>query len=66
MTLCGFAYGLRGFWLAAGASLVGASLAFVVLRFLFAKRLKRWTSKNEKWEALEAVVVRCPSYSQPS
>lgn len=56
ITLCGFAYGMHGCWLAVGASVVGSALAFVVLRVLFAKRLRRWTSKNEKWTALEAVI----------
>ena len=32
--------------------------AVVVLRLLFHQRLRVWAAKNEKWQALEAVVVR--------
>ncbi|KAI0796582.1 Golgi apparatus membrane protein TVP38 [Abortiporus biennis] len=56
ITLCGFAYGMRGFPIAAAGSLVGSAVAFIVLRFLFSKRLQRWSSSSEKWQALEAVV----------
>jgi uncharacterized membrane protein YdjX (TVP38/TMEM64 family) len=49
---------MKGFYLAAAASLIGSALVFVILRFLFAKRLRAWTSKNEKWTALETVIVR--------
>ncbi|KAJ3528280.1 hypothetical protein NM688_g8019 [Phlebia brevispora] len=56
ITLCGFAYGMKGFYIGAPASVVGSAAAFVALRFLFAKRLKRWSSSNEKWQALETVV----------
>jgi hypothetical protein len=57
VTLCGFAYGMKGFFLAAGGSLLGSAMAFVVLRLLFSKRLRKWSSQNEKWQALESVVV---------
>lgn len=57
-TLCGFAYGMRGFPLAACGTLLGASICFVVLRFLFSRRLHEWSASNEKWQALETVVVR--------
>lgn len=60
VTLCGFAYGMKGFYLAAPASMLGSAAAFVVLRFLFSRRLKKWSSSNEKWQALEAVVVCLP------
>ncbi|KIY46635.1 Golgi apparatus membrane protein TVP38 [Fistulina hepatica ATCC 64428] len=56
VTLCGFAYGMRGFYIAAAASVVGSAAAFVVLRLLFSERLKRWSEKNEKWQALESVI----------
>ena len=56
-TLCGFAYGMRGFPLAACGTLLGAGLCFVVLRLLFSKRLHEWSASNEKWQALETVVV---------
>ncbi|EPT02745.1 hypothetical protein FOMPIDRAFT_1143170 [Fomitopsis schrenkii] len=56
-TLCGFAYGMRGFPLAACGTLLGASICFVVLRFLFSRRLHEWSASNEKWQALETVVA---------
>ncbi|KAH9843895.1 Golgi apparatus membrane protein TVP38 [Rhodofomes roseus] len=55
-TLCGFAYGLKGFPLAAGGSLLGSALCFTVLRFLFSRKLHQWSASNEKWQALEIVV----------
>ncbi|KAK7695472.1 hypothetical protein QCA50_000108 [Cerrena zonata] len=56
LTLCGFAYGMRGFPIAAFGSLIGSAIAFIVLRLLFSKRLRKWSSSNEKWQALESVV----------
>ncbi|TCD67687.1 Tlg2-vesicle protein [Steccherinum ochraceum] len=56
VTLCGFAYGMKGFWLAGGSSIVGSAIAFIVLRFLFSLRLRKWSSSSEKWQALEAVI----------
>lgn len=56
VTLCGFAYGMKGFPLAAAGSLIGSALAFIVLRLLFGKRLRKWSAENEKWRALEAVI----------
>jgi len=55
-TLCGFAWRLEGFYLAGPASLIGSAFAFVVLRLLFKKRLKAWSGKNTRWQALEAVI----------
>ena len=63
VTLCGFAYGMKGWFIAAPASLIGSAVAFVVLRFLFSRRLKKWSATNEKWQALEAVVV-CYRFTQ--
>ena len=60
-TLAGFAYGLNGFFIGGIASLIGSALSFTVLRLLFKKRLHSWSSKNEKWQALESVVV-CETY----
>lgn len=57
VTLCGFAYGMKGFYIASSASVVGSALVFVVLRFLLSHRLRQWSTRNEKWQALEAVVV---------
>ncbi|EKM59350.1 uncharacterized protein PHACADRAFT_249783 [Phanerochaete carnosa HHB-10118-sp] len=57
LMLCGFCYGMKGgFFLAAGGSIFGAAMAFVVLRLLFNKSLRKWSSQNEKWQALEAVI----------
>ena len=61
VTLCGFAYGMKGFYLGLAGSVLGAAVSFVVLRFLFAKRLRKWSATNDKWTALETVVVSgCP------
>lgn len=49
---------MQGFFIGAGASLVGSALAFVILRFLFSEKLHAWSSQNQKWKALESVVVR--------
>ena len=57
VTLCGFAYGLKGFLVAGPASIVRSAIAFVTLRLLFSRRIKKWSSSNEKWQALEAVIV---------
>ena len=57
VTLCGFAYGLGGFAIAGSAAVIGSAFVFIVLRLLFKKRLQAMTSKNEKWKALEAVIV---------
>ncbi|KAH8118359.1 Golgi apparatus membrane protein TVP38 [Phellopilus nigrolimitatus] len=56
VSLCGFTYGLKGFFLAGPAALLGSAIVFVLLRFAFRKRLRTWTSNNEKWQALEAVI----------
>lgn len=56
VTLCGFAYGMKGFYVALAGSVLGAATAFVVLRFLFSKRLRKWSATNDKWTALETVV----------
>ncbi|KAK7049605.1 Tlg2-vesicle protein [Paramarasmius palmivorus] len=56
VTLCGFAYGMKGFAIAAIASVLGSALVFVILRSLFAARLRAWSAQNQKWQALEEVV----------
>ncbi|KAI0092617.1 Golgi apparatus membrane protein TVP38 [Irpex rosettiformis] len=56
VTLCGFAYGMKGFFVASAGTLVGSAVAFSVLRWLFSARLRKWVATNEKWQALESVV----------
>ncbi|KAJ6539253.1 hypothetical protein B0H19DRAFT_1178001 [Mycena capillaripes] len=55
--LCGFGWGLNGFFIAAPASLIGAGLVFFSLRYIFKDRLRTMSKGNEKWQALEAVVA---------
>lgn len=57
VNLCGFVYGMKGFLLAAPASLAASTIVFVALRYLFSGVLRSWTKKNEVWGALEAVIV---------
>lgn len=57
VTVCGFAYGLEGYYVAGPATLVGSGIAFIVLRLLFKRQVGEWTSKNEHWQALEQVIV---------
>ncbi|KAJ7781340.1 Golgi apparatus membrane protein TVP38 [Mycena metata] len=56
-TLCGFAWGLKGFFIAAPASVLGAAVVFSVLRFSFKERLRAMSKGNEKWQALESVIA---------
>jgi len=57
LNLCGFTYGIKGFLVAALASLVASAVVFVVLRYLFGESLRSWSEKNEAWKAVEAVIV---------
>lgn len=57
VTLCGYAYGVKGFPIAAVGSLFGSAFTFVILRLLFSGRLRRWSESSEKWQALETVIV---------
>jgi len=57
VTLCGFAYGMKGFFLAAPASSIGSAIVFVVFRHFCTKRLRHWSAENKKWQALESVIV---------
>ncbi|KAI0321817.1 Golgi apparatus membrane protein TVP38 [Amylostereum chailletii] len=56
LNLCGFAYGIKGFAIAGPASLFASAFVFLVLRYFFSKRLHRWSSTSEKWQALENVI----------
>jgi hypothetical protein len=49
---------MKGYYVAGPATLIGSGLAFIVLRFLFKEQVMAWSSKNEKWQALEQVIVR--------
>jgi len=55
-TVCGFAYGLEGFYVAGPATLVGSGLSFITLRLL-KRQITSWTSKNQECQALEQVIV---------
>lgn len=56
ISVCGFAYGLQGWFLAVAGALIGAALSFVVMRIVFRKRIRSWSQKNRKWVALESVI----------
>jgi len=56
-TLCGFAWGVNGFYIAAPASLLGAVVVFCVLRLTFKERIRTLAKGNEKWQALKAVIA---------
>jgi uncharacterized membrane protein YdjX (TVP38/TMEM64 family) len=62
LNLCGFAYGIKGFLIAAPASLVASTIVFVALRYLFSGVVRSWSEKNEMWKALEAVIVSFLSF----
>jgi uncharacterized membrane protein YdjX (TVP38/TMEM64 family) len=48
---------MKGFGVAAVGSSAGSTLVFLIFRFFFSKRIRRWSSENKKWQALESVVV---------
>ncbi|KAJ3574056.1 hypothetical protein NP233_g2029 [Leucocoprinus birnbaumii] len=55
-SLCGFAYGMKGFFISATASVLGSAGAFLLLRYLFSERIRQWSAHNQKWQALEDVI----------
>ncbi len=57
LNLCGFTYGMKGFLVAAPASLIASTVVFVILCYLFSDVLRSWSEKNEMWKALETVIV---------
>jgi len=57
LNLCGFTYGIKGFLVAAPASLVASAVVFIILRYLFGDWLRSWSKKNETWQALETVIA---------
>jgi uncharacterized membrane protein YdjX (TVP38/TMEM64 family) len=57
LTVCGFAYGIKSFAFVAPAACIGAAFAFLTLRYFFRERVRKFTQKQEKWRALEAVIA---------
>ena len=57
ISICGFAYGIRGFFIAGPGALTGAMITFIVLRQLFQDKLKAWSRQNRKWQSMEEVIV---------
>lgn len=55
--MCGFAWGLQGILYAGSGTLLGAAVVFIVLRLTFKERLRALSKGNQKWQALETVVV---------
>ncbi|KAI0003068.1 Golgi apparatus membrane protein TVP38 [Russula compacta] len=56
LNLCGFTYGMKGFLVAAPASLAASAVVFIILRYLFGEMLRSWSKENKMWRALEAVI----------
>ncbi|KAH9077369.1 Golgi apparatus membrane protein TVP38 [Lactarius deliciosus] len=56
LNLSGFTYGMKGFLVAAPASLIASAVVFVVMRYLSSGGFRSWSERNEKWQALEAVI----------
>ncbi|KAH7343674.1 hypothetical protein B0J17DRAFT_625329 [Rhizoctonia solani] len=57
LTVCGFAYGPKAFGFVAPAACIGAAFAFLTLRYFFREKVRRFTQRQEKWRALEAVIA---------
>ncbi|CAE6476232.1 unnamed protein product [Rhizoctonia solani] len=57
LTVCGFAYGAKSFSFVAPAACIGAAFSFITLRYFFREKVRRFTQKQEKWRALEAVIA---------
>ena len=53
---------MKGFPIAACGSLFGSAVTFVALRYLFKNRLRKFSESNEKWQALETVIVSSLSF----
>ncbi|KAG9002671.1 Tlg2-vesicle protein [Tulasnella sp. JGI-2019a] len=56
ITICGFAYGPKGWFVATAGALIGAAMSFIVLRVAFHARIQAWSRENKKWVALENVI----------
>ncbi|KAF8592389.1 Golgi apparatus membrane protein TVP38 [Ramaria rubella] len=57
VSVCGFAYGMQGYYVAGPATMLGSGVAFIVLRLLFSRQVAAWSSKHDKWQALEQVIA---------
>ncbi|KAG9102137.1 Tlg2-vesicle protein [Ceratobasidium sp. 370] len=57
LTVCGFAYGVKAFLFVAPSACIGAGFAFLTLRYFFRERVRKFTHRQEKWRALEAVIA---------
>lgn len=59
--MAGYVYGpVRGILLASPASVVAATTAFLVGRFMLAARIKRWTRDSPRWSAIDRAVAGEP------
>ncbi|KZS97758.1 Golgi apparatus membrane protein TVP38 [Sistotremastrum niveocremeum HHB9708] len=56
VSVCGFAYGIKGFLIAAPATVLGSAIVFLTLRYVFQSRMRKFASSNAKWKALEDVI----------
>ncbi|PVG03614.1 hypothetical protein CPB86DRAFT_748949 [Serendipita vermifera] len=56
VSISGFAWGVKGFFLAGPAAIIGAGLCFLSLRYLFRVRLQKLQQSNKHWRALDQVV----------
>ncbi|EJU06249.1 Golgi apparatus membrane protein TVP38 [Dacryopinax primogenitus] len=56
LTVVGFAWGVRGWFLAAPLAILASTFSFLLLRLLFQNRMKSFTTSSTKWQAMEAVV----------
>ncbi|KIM29599.1 hypothetical protein M408DRAFT_328826 [Serendipita vermifera MAFF 305830] len=57
VSITGFAWGLKGMYIAGPGALVGAGLSFLTLRLLFHKKLRELQQSNKHWRALDQVVA---------
>jgi golgi apparatus membrane protein TVP38 len=57
MSICGFAYGIKGIIIVAPGALIGSLVTFIVFRRFLQSRLKIWSHQNKKWQAMEHVIV---------
>ena len=56
VTIAGFVFGMKGWFIIASATVVGSTLAFVVSRTLLKRFVGRLTAKNKQFAALSLVL----------